>query len=290
VRGLIGFLVLALVASGIYLALKKRGPGDTAVAAAGSADSTAAGAAAATGEAPDATPDSAATTDPGKSKKSKSRFAFGGRNNNKKKDDAKKSDPVPVELAAVTRADVPSFFTGTATIEAEQQADVLAKTAGTVLKLHVEEGDDVQSGAILLELDATEPAARREEARVRSESQMREFERLRALHDKGLASDREFEDVKLLMETAKAQLHVADVMLDYTRVKAPFAGRITRRMVNAGQNVALGTHLVSIADLDPLLARVHMPEKEVDRIRVGQDVRIVPDARPSELYGGTVWE
>jgi membrane fusion protein (multidrug efflux system) len=77
-------------------------------------------------------------------------------------------------------------------------------------------------------------------------------------------------------------------MLDYTRVKAPFAGRITRRMVNAGQNVALGTHLVSIADLDPLLARVHMPEKEVDRIRIGQTVRIVPDARPNETYAGRV--
>ena len=72
--------------------------------------------------------------------------------------------------------------------------------------------------------------------------------------------DREFEDGKLLNETAQAQLKVADIMLDYTRVRAPFAGRITRRMLNAGQNVAIGTHLFSIADLDPLLARVHMPD------------------------------
>jgi membrane fusion protein (multidrug efflux system) len=59
-------------------------------------------------------------------------------------------------------------------------------------------------------------------------------------------------------------------------------------MVNAGQNVAIGTHLVSIADLDPLLARVHMPEKEVERIRINQEVRIVPDARPTDAYAGRV--
>jgi len=234
----------------------------------------------------DSTATAAATDSTKKSEKSGGRFSFG--RGKKKKDDEKKSDPVPVELTAVTRADVPSFFTGTASIEAEQQADVLAKANGTVSRLHVEEGDDVAAGAILLELDATEHAARREEARVRAESQQREFERLRALHDKGIASDREFEDGKLLAETAQAQLKVADIMLDYTRVRAPFAGRITRRMLNVGQNVAIGTHLFSIADLDPLLARVHMPEKEVERIRIGQEVRIVPDARPSESHAGRV--
>jgi len=264
VRGLAGLLVLALIASGIWFALQKRGATEAAVAASG-ADSTAT--------------DSTATTE-----KSGSRFSFG----RGKKKDKSKSDPVPVELAAVVRRDVPSFFTGTASIEAEQQADVLAKASGTVLKLLVEEGDDVSDGAVLLELDAIEYEARREESRVRAESQRREFERIRSLHEKGLASDREFEESKLLMETAQAQLHVSDITLGYTRVRAPFAGRVTRRIVNAGQNVQVGTHLFSIADLQPLLARIHMPEKEVERIRIGQDVRIVPDARPDESFTGRV--
>lgn len=200
----------------------------------------------------------------------------------------KKSDPVPVELASVEARDVPSFFVGTATIEADQRAELLSKVAGTVLRLHVEEGDDVRAGDVLLEIDAAEPAARLRETRVRLESLERELERVAALHEKGLASDREFDDQKLKVEEARAQLQVGQVSVDWATVRAPFDGRITARSVDAGQTVTVGTPLVSIADLDPLLARVYMPEKQVERVAIGQDVQIVPEARAEEAFTGHV--
>jgi membrane fusion protein, multidrug efflux system len=199
-----------------------------------------------------------------------------------------KPEPVPVELASVESRDVPSFFVGTATIEAEQRADILSKVAGTVQRLHVEEGEDVRAGDVLLEIDAAEPAARLLETRVRLESLERELERVSALHEKGLASDREFEDQKLQVEQARAQLEVGQIAVDWATVRAPFAGRITARSVDVGQTVTVGTPLVSIADLDPLLARVYMPEKQVERVQLGQDVQIVPESQPTETFAGRV--
>jgi len=206
----------------------------------------------------------------------------------KKKQGKPKADPVPVELARVERRDVPSFFVGTATIEAEQRADILSKVAGTVQRLHVEEGADVREGQVLLEIDAAEPAARLQESRVRLESLERELERVAALHDKGLASDREFEDQKLQVEQTRAQLEVGKIAVEWATVRAPFAGRITARNVDIGQTVTVGTVLLSIADLDPLLARVYMPEKQVERVALGQDVRIVSDSRADESHAGRV--
>lgn len=270
VRGAAGLCILLLLAAGGYFGLRGRDASIPVASAAG--DSLHAAAA-----------DSAADSTVARPKRGF--FAFGRRGSEKKTSEA---DPVPVELVAVAHRDMPSDFSGTATLEAEQQAEILAKTSGTVLAILVEEGDSVREGQVLLEIDCREPSARHEELRVKAQGQEREFERRAALHAKGLASDREFEDQKLLLETARAQLQVSEIVLGYCRVRAPFSGHLTRRLVNIGQNVAAGTPLFAIADFDPLLARVYMPEKQVERVRVGQSVRLVPDARPQDAYAGRV--
>lgn len=272
IRGLVGFSILVLLAAGAWV-LQRRSQADAKPPAATAAAADSVGARA------DSLADSTAVVP------KRGFFSFGRRSRDK---DKTAPDPVPVELVSVRRDDVPSYFSGTATVEAEQQAEILAKTSGTILQIFVEEGDEVREGQVLLEVDCREQAARHEEMRVKAQSQEREFERRSALHEKGLSSDREFEDQKLLLETARAQLHVGEIGLGYCRVRAPFSGRITRRLVNVGQNVGVATPLFVVADFDPLLARVYMPEKQVERVRLGQSVRIVPDARPRDVYEGRV--
>jgi len=214
-------------------------------------------------------------------------FAFlrGKKGEEKPKD---KPEAVPVEMAAVTRQDVPSYFVGTATVEAEQRAQVLAKIAGTVRELGVEEGDDVREGQVLLQLEDAEEKARLEELRVRAESAKREYERNVALHAQEMISAREFEDKKLVADEAQAKLQVGEIRLGYTKVKAPFSGRVTLRHVHVGEYVQINQPLFDMADFDPLLVRVYMPEKEVERIREGQTVRVVPDGKAGVNCAGRV--
>jgi membrane fusion protein (multidrug efflux system) len=123
---------------------------------------------------------------------------------------------------------------------------------------------------------------------VRALSLENEYERTRALLEKDLATDREFDDKKLLMDEAAAKLVVGEIRLDYTKVRAPFSGRVTLRHIDVGQYVQVNEALFDLADFDPLLVRVYMPERQVDRIEVGQRVRVFPDAKDDLSYAGRV--
>lgn len=208
--------------------------------------------------------------------------------NDKDKKEEEKEPGVPVETASVSRRDIPSFFVGTATVEAEQKAQVLAKIAGTVHEILVEEGDEIQEGQTLLQIDDAEERARLEEARVRAASTQREYERTMSLVEKDLASERELEDKKLLAEEARAKLMVGEIQLGHTKVAAPFSGRVTLRHVHVGEHVQVNQALFDIADFSPLLVRVFMPERQVARIAEGQPVRVFPDADDDKSYPGRV--
>ncbi len=278
-RALGGFILLGVVIAGVLIlrqAQKASAAGDGAQA------ESAQVAAADTAAADSAATDSTAGTGSGKKR---GFLAFlGGR----KQQDKKKPDAVPVEMAAVLRRDVPSYFSGTATVEAEQRAQVLAKIAGTVEAILVEEGDMVREGQVLLRLDDAEESARLEELRVRAASAQSEYERSQALFKQDLSSQREFDDRKLLAEEARAKLLVGQIRLAYTQVKAPFAGRVTLRHIHVGEHVQLNQALFDLADFDPLLVRVFMPEVQVERIRVGQTVRVVGDVQAGLACQGQV--
>ncbi len=285
-RALGGFLIVAVIVVAVVSmrqARKANAEGEAAVAASGAAAADSGGVAAA----PDsAAADSAAVTPPKEGKRRGLMAFLGGKKDDKKEE--KKREAVPVEMAAVTRHDVPSFFVGTATIEAEQRAQVLAKIAGTVQELGVDEGDNVREGHVLLQLDDAEEKARLQELRVRAASVQRELERSASLRTQEMISAREFDDKKLLADEAQAKLQVGEIRLGYTQVKAPFAGRVTQRHVHVGEYVQVNQALFDMADFDPLLVRVYMPEKEVERIRTGQTVRVVPDGNLAGACDGRV--
>jgi len=90
-------------------------------------------------------------------------------------DDDDVVERVPVELAEVVVTDLPDVFRATGTLEADRSVELTTKLAGQVTHLHVEEGDRVERGQVLLELDHREQELRVEEARVRAETARLEY-------------------------------------------------------------------------------------------------------------------
>ncbi len=146
----------------------------------------------------------------------------------------------------------------------------------------------MSKGQVLLQIDDAEERARLMELRVRAESLRREYERTKALMERDLASNRELDDKQLLADEAEAKLKVGEIQLAHTKVKAPFSGRITLRHIHVGEHVQLNQALFDIADFNPLLVRVFMPERQVERIAVGQVVDVFPDADDGTSHPGRV--
>lgn len=193
--------------------------------------------------------------------------------------------PVPVAVTPAVVGAIASTYSATATLEAEAEAEVLARVAGVVDRLLREEGDRVSAGDPLLEIDNDEYRLRLEQAQARTANLRSRHARLADMVERRLVSDEEFETVQSELASAEADEGLARLALGYTTVRSPFTGRVVQRLVDAGQNVSVGTPLYRVADLDPLLAVVHVPSKEFRRLKTDQAVELVLDSNRQRTSG-----
>lgn len=192
---------------------------------------------------------------------------------------------VPVAVAPAVTGSIASTYKATATLEAEKEAQVLARVTGVVSALHAEEGDIVREGDPLLTIENAEYGFRVEQAEAAAANLRARFARVQEMMQEQLATEEEFEAAKSDLATAEADLGMAKLNLSYTTVRAPFAGRVTQRMVDPGQNLSAGDPVFVMADFEPLLARVHVPSREFNRLQKDQDVQLVLDSNGARLTG-----
>jgi RND family efflux transporter MFP subunit len=195
---------------------------------------------------------------------------------------------IPVEAATVSNSDMAAFYTGTATLEADKQAVVVSQITGVVLQLNAEEADFVETGQILASVETDRYALEVERANASLKRLQTDFKRKQELFAKNLVSTEEFERVGAEYEAQKAAYDLAKLDLEYTNIKAPISGYISERMVRVGNLVKLHQAVFSITSYDPLLAVLHVPERELRVLSKGLQVSMSVDAWPGELFSGEV--
>lgn len=198
---------------------------------------------------------------------------------------APRQPPVPVAVEGATVGSIASYYTATATLAAEREADILARVSGVVKKLSCEEGDVVAEGAELLLIDNDEYQYRLDQAQAARADLQSRYDRLTQMKERELVSPEEYEKVTNDLAAAKAAEGMAQLNLSYTHVRAPFGGRVVTRHVDVGQTVNVGTALFVLSDFKPLLARVHVPAKEFNQLRPDQPVDLVLESSGVKLRG-----
>jgi membrane fusion protein (multidrug efflux system) len=192
--------------------------------------------------------------------------------------------PIPVAIDLARTGAISTYYTATGTLEVEKQADVVARVTGIVTSIAVEEGDTVDDGHPLLEIGNGEYELRLAQAESKRRDLKAKFDRLETM-SRDLISVEEYETARNDLATAEAEEGLARLNVSYATVTAPFRGRIVRRLADVGQNVTLNTPLFTIADFEPLLARVHVPAREFKSLATLQPVELVLDASASRLRG-----
>jgi len=200
----------------------------------------------------------------------------------------KKEDIIPVEVSKVVKGDVSAYFTGTASLEAENEARVVAKVGGVVEQIFVEEGEKVKTDQILAKLDDDRLALDLAEAEARLKQLDNEFQRNQELFQKSIISTDIFERIKSDFEMQKTKVEMARLMKNYTSIRAPFNGVIAERMIKVGNMVPQDQPCFRITDFDPLLAILHAPEKEMKKLQNRQQAILEVDALPMEKFTGKI--
>jgi RND family efflux transporter MFP subunit len=170
-------------------------------------------------------------------------------------------------------------------VEAVRQVTITAQTNARVLELPGDVGDVVASGAVLVRFSDVEQKSARNAAQAQIaaaqagyQDAQASFERIAAVYAKGYVSTAQMDQqraardaAKAALEAARAQLGEVGQQLDYTVLRAPFAGIVTHRFVHVGQAVQAGPPspqpLVTLQALDDLRVNVQVPQSTVGAIR-----------------------
>ena len=236
----------------------------------------------------------------------------------------KDKDVARVTTAKVEKIDLVSKVTANGKIQARRKVDLSALVMGQIVNLAAKEGDRVQKGQLLLQIDRAQLAAQtagRESALgamrsdlVASQSaadQARyDYERARRNWEAKILSEAELQKTKSAYDTAQANLSAARQRLEEsganlaasrdslskTTVSAPIAGVVTYLPVKEGEVTVIGTmnnpgtQLLTISDMSEVEAVMMVDETSVPDVKVGQKANLNIDAYPNRTFEGVVTE
>ena len=187
---------------------------------------------------------------------------------------ASPAPPVTVSLPLQRNLAEATGFTGQ--FSAIDQVDLRAQANGYLTEIHFTDGQIVQKGDLLFVIDPRPYQIQLQQALAQYQSAVatldlanKEVSRATTLHrndfESGETVDQRVQTqlaAAAAIETSKAAIHAAQLNLDFTRITAPFSGRIGARQVSLGSLISSGTSLASIVSLDPLHLDFDMSEAD----------------------------
>lgn len=201
---------------------------------------------------------------------------------------------VPFPTATVRYETAPRERIWDGTIEATNQATVSAQTSGRVAEILYDVNDFVEAGSVIMRFTDTEQRAAvrnaqaaLEEADARFAEAESEFERISSMFQNGTVAQARYDQARAnhdaaraRLEAARSSLATAEQQLDYTVVRAPYAGIVSARQVEVGELVRPGQPLMSGLSLESLRVSVDVPQSMIDAIRqIGRAYIYVDDRR-----------
>lgn len=195
---------------------------------------------------------------------------------------------LPVEIAIAKKGAISSWIITTATLEPEKQVTVLSETSGVVAKLMVEEGAQVGDGQVLAVLSDSQKQVALQKAEIKLQNAKQELQRKQTSYDQKIISQSDYDKAKYDTDLAQSEQKDAQVQVDRLVIRAPFAGVVTERFIQLGQNISNGTQLFTLLDRNPLKARIYLPEKEVFELTKNQTVSLALNAQKNVKFEGTI--
>lgn len=197
-------------------------------------------------------------------------------------------EAVPVEAMPVKRSNIEIFLVNNCTLEPEKQIDVEARTSGIISNILVEEGDHVTSGTPLAKLDDEEALLALREAKLKRENAERVYKNSLDNFKENIISKEEFEDKKFQLEIATVELEKKQLEYEYITIESPIDGVIVERNIEEGYNIEKDQTVFKIADFDPILARIYIPEKDINKVVEAQIAKVISEFLPGIEFMGKV--
>lgn len=174
------------------------------------------------------------------------------------------------------------------TLTAINGAALSAQVPGIVATINFYSGEDVEKGAVLLTLRPDNDPAVLAQLKAQAQLAAINYARDEKQFAANALSKAQLDTDRANLEAANAQVAGQQAAMDEKVVRAPFAGRLGIRQVDIGQYLPAGTSIVTIEQLNPLFVDFYLPQQDLSRLQVGQNVEVGLDAYAGRLFAAKI--
>jgi membrane fusion protein (multidrug efflux system) len=173
-------------------------------------------------------------------------------------------------------------------LRAVRGVDVTTEVTGLVRALRFKSGDEVQSGQVLVELNADAEIAQQHALEAAADLSSTVYERDKAQYEAQAISKAQLDADAADLKNRRAQAAAQAALVAKKTLRAPFAGRLGITTVNPGQYLNTGDKVVTLQAVDPVYVDFKLPQQQLSKISNGQAVNLTTDAFPDVKFAGKI--
>jgi len=173
-------------------------------------------------------------------------------------------------------------------MRAVKGADLALEVSGIVDEIAFQSGQDVDAGALLLQLRAEDDIAKLHSLEANAQLAQITYDRDQKLVKTQVVSQATLDSDAAKLKDAKAQVTAQQAVINKKFIRAPFAGHLGIRAVDIGQYLSAGMTIVTLQALDPIYLDFYLPQQSLDQIKVGQSVTAKVDTYPDQSFAGEI--
>ena len=192
---------------------------------------------------------------------------------------------VPVKVTTVETDSMSRAQQYVGTIEADKSVTLSFETGGLIRNIYVKEGQKVQKGELLAELDDRTARNAYQAAKVTLEQAEDGYKRAESVYKKGSLPEVKWVEIQTQLNQAKSMADICLKNVENCKMYATQSGTIGNKRVEAGDNVMPFQPVMQLLDMGKISVKVYIPEKEIAQTRVGQRARIYVTAMDTSFKG-----
>ena len=196
--------------------------------------------------------------------------------------------PAPFTVSTTTAREQPwqPSLSAVGTLRAANGADLAMDAAGLVTAVNLKSGQDVKQGQVLLQLRDDDATAQLQQLQAAAQLSQLTFERARKQLAAQAISQAGYDSAAADLKAKQAAVAQQQVVVAKKQLRAPFAGRAGIITISPGDYVSAGSTLVTLQQLDPLFVDFYVPQSELGRLKIGQQLNLTLDAYAGRKFAG----
>jgi RND family efflux transporter MFP subunit len=207
-----------------------------------------------------------------------------------KQKEVDKPNPVKVRVTTVSPVAVSGGHEFSGTVEESSGSTLSFPVAGTIKRVCVTEGQRVSRGTLIAVLDEATLQSSYNAAAATLAQAEDAYKRMKQLHDNNSLPEIQWVEVQSKLKQAQSMEEISRKNLSDGKLYAPFAGVISEKNVEAGQNVMPGVPVVKLVTINQVKVCISVPEKEMGGMEIGAPVNVTVSALNGRTFNGKIAE